>query len=195
MFAVCLPIYVWAGSFARDAAWMSASFAIFAVNWGVFYVAVQQLQRPEIQNDVGRRARIHILCGLLWSVAVWQMAAFADQAGPARETLLVLAVGAAVICLFFTTPYLPCLMLVGPAAMAGPLTATCWRGRKARAWRRCSWAAFALASMLSLILNQNLQWRPVRLGRRTRTADPRAHRLAGGSRAPGPLQVRPDRHA
>src|SRR5580693_7311932 len=79
VFAVCLPIYVWAGSFARDAAWMSASFAIFAVNWGVFYVAVQQLQRPEIQNDVCRRARIHILCGLLCSVAVWQMAAFADQ--------------------------------------------------------------------------------------------------------------------
>ena len=34
VFAVCLPIYVWAGSFARDAAWMSASFAIFAINWG-----------------------------------------------------------------------------------------------------------------------------------------------------------------
>jgi signal transduction histidine kinase/CheY-like chemotaxis protein len=155
VFAVCLPIYVWAGSFAHDAAWMSASFAIFAINWGMFYFAVQQLRRPEMQ-DVGRRARIHVLCGLLWSVAVWQMAAFADHAGPARDTLLVVTVGAAVICLFFTTPYLPCLMLVGPTAMAGPLFALLARPQSS-SLAQMAWAAFALASMLSLILNQNLR--------------------------------------
>ena len=108
VFAVCLPIYVWAGSFAQDAAWMSASFAIFAINWGAFYFALQHLRRPEMQT-VGRRARVHILGGLLWSAAVWQMAAFADRAGPARDTLLLLTVGAAVISLFFTTPFLPFL--------------------------------------------------------------------------------------
>ncbi|HLY79215.1 MAG TPA: ATP-binding protein [Caulobacteraceae bacterium] len=156
VFAVCLPIYVWAGSFAQDSAWMSASFAIFAINWGAFYFAVQQLQRPEMQHDTRRRARVHVLCGLLWSVAVWQMAAFANHAGPARETLLVLTVGAAVICLFFTTPYLPCLMLVGPAAMAGPLAAMLARPQSS-SLAQMSWAAFALASMLSLILNQNLR--------------------------------------
>jgi hypothetical protein len=106
VFGVCLPIYVWAGSFARDAQWMSASFAIFAINWGCFYFAVQQLRRPELQ-DVVRRTRVQLMCGLLWSVAVWQMAAFADQAGAPRETLLMMTVGAAVICLFFTAPSLP----------------------------------------------------------------------------------------
>src|SRR5580704_11099 len=154
VFAVCLPIYVWAGSFAHDAAWMSASFAVFAINWGAFYFAVQHLRRPD--TDTRRRARIHVGCGLLWSVAVWQMAAFADHAGPARETLLLLTVGAAVICLFFTTPYLPCLMLVGPAAMAGPLIALLARP-ESTALAQTAWAAFALASMLSLILNQNLR--------------------------------------
>src|SRR5580704_6189671 len=154
VFAVCLPIYVWAGSFAHDAAWMSASFAVFAINWGAFYFAVQHLRRPE--TDTRRRARIHVGCGLLWSVAVWQMAAFADHAGPARETLLLLTVGAAVICLFYTTPYLPCLMLVGPAAMAGPLIALLARP-ESTGLAQTAWAAFALASMLSLILNQNLR--------------------------------------
>jgi signal transduction histidine kinase/ActR/RegA family two-component response regulator len=154
VFAVCLPIYVWAGSFARGAAWMSASFAVFAINWGVFYFAMQHLRRPEM--DSRRRARIHVGCGLLWSVAVWQMAAFADHAGPARETLLLLTVGAAVICLFFTTPYLPCLILVGPAAMAGPLIALLARP-ETTGLAQTAWAAFALASMLSLILNQNLR--------------------------------------
>src|SRR5215469_11170589 len=111
VFGVCLPIYVWAGSFAADAAWMSASFAIFAINWGAFYFTVQQLKRPELQA-IGTRTRVHVLCGLLWSAAVWQMAAFADHAGPARETLLMMTVAAAVICLFFTTPSLPSLLLV-----------------------------------------------------------------------------------
>jgi signal transduction histidine kinase/ActR/RegA family two-component response regulator len=155
VFGVCLPIYVWAGSFARDAAWMSASFAIFAINWGAFYFALQQL-RAEPFADVRRRTRVHVLGGLLWSVAVWQMAAFADHAGPARETLLMMAVGAAIVCLFFTTPSLPSLMIVGPAAMAGPLIGLLSRPDSS-GLALTAWGAFALASMLSLVLNQSLR--------------------------------------
>jgi signal transduction histidine kinase/ActR/RegA family two-component response regulator len=155
VFGVCLPIYVWAGSFAGNAAWMSASFAVFALNWGAFYFALQWLRRTEMK-DVGRRTRVHVLCGLLWSVAVWQMAAFANHAGPARETLLLLTVGAAVICLFFTTPSLPSLLIVGPAAMAGPLVALLSTPQSS-GLAQVAWGAFALASMLSLILNQNLR--------------------------------------
>jgi signal transduction histidine kinase/ActR/RegA family two-component response regulator len=155
VFAVCLPIYVWAGSFARDAAWMSASFAIFAINWGAFYFTLQQLRRPELQRTAVR-TRVHLLCGLLWSAAVWQMAAFADHAGPARETLLLMTVGAAVICLFFTTPSLSSLIIVGPLAMAGPLVALLSQPQTSNL-AQAAWGAFALASMLSLILNQNLR--------------------------------------
>jgi signal transduction histidine kinase/ActR/RegA family two-component response regulator len=155
VFAVCLPIYVWAGSFAHDGAWMSATFAIFAINWGVFYFAVQSLRRPEMQ-DLSRRTRVHVLCGLFWSAAVWQMAAFAEHAGPARDTLLLMTVGAAILCLFFTTPSLPSLIIVGPTAMAGPLVALLSRPESSRL-AQVAWAAFALASMLSLILNQTLR--------------------------------------
>ena len=155
VFGVCLPIYVWAGSFARDSAWMSASFAIFAINWGCFYFAVQQLKRPELQAT-RVRTRVHLLCGLLWSVAVWQMAAFADHAGAPRETLLLMTVGAAVICLFFTAPSLPSLLTIGPIAMAGPLTALLSRPQSSGVGQT-AWGAFALASMLCLILNRTLR--------------------------------------
>jgi signal transduction histidine kinase/CheY-like chemotaxis protein len=155
VFGVCLPIYVWAGSFAHDAAWMSASFAIFAINWGAFYFALQRL-RAGPTDAVAWRTRVHVLGGLLWSVAVWQMAAFAEHAGPARETLLMMAVGAAIVCLFFTTPSLPSLMIVGPAAMAGPLLALLSR-RDGSGLALTAWGAFALASMLSLVLNQSLR--------------------------------------
>lgn len=155
VFAVCLPIYVWAGSFARDVAWMSASFVIFAINWAAFYFAIQRLRRPEM-TGAARRTRVHVLCGLLWSVAAWQIAAVADQAGPAREPLLMMATGVAVLCLFFTAPLLPSLLIVGPVAMAGPLAAMLLRpGPLSLA--QIAWGAFALASMLSLILNRSLR--------------------------------------
>jgi signal transduction histidine kinase/ActR/RegA family two-component response regulator len=47
-------------------------------------------------------------------------------------------------------------MLVGPAAMAGPLIALLARPQSS-SLAQMAWAAFALASMLSLILNQNLR--------------------------------------
>src|SRR5271165_1717330 len=71
VFGVSLPIYVWVGSFATNAHWMSASFAIFAINWGAFYFALQHLRREDRQADTAWRTRVHVLCGLLWSAAVW----------------------------------------------------------------------------------------------------------------------------
>ena len=32
-FGISLPIFVWVASHARNAAWMSASFAVFAIGW------------------------------------------------------------------------------------------------------------------------------------------------------------------
>ena len=70
VFAVCPPIYVWAGSFAQDAAWMSASFAIFAINWGAYF-APSTCAGLEMQT-VGRRAwKVHVLGGLLWPPCRW----------------------------------------------------------------------------------------------------------------------------
>ncbi len=181
VFAVSLPIYVWAGSFATDAAWMSATFAIFAINWGAFYFALQHLRRPDVQADLARRTRVHVLCGLLWSVAVAQIAAFADHAGPARETLLMMAVGAAVLCLFFTTPSLPSLLIVGPAAMTGPLIALLLRPQTSHI-AQTAWGAFALASTLSLILNQNLRRQFALAAEREQLARERAASLAEAER-------------
>ncbi|MHB8530112.1 MAG: sensor histidine kinase, partial [Caulobacteraceae bacterium] len=155
LFAVSLPIYVWAGSFAPHAVFMAGSFAIFAINWGAFYLIVNWLKQDEAR-DPGRRLRVHVLGGLLWAAAVAQIAAFGDGAGPARQPILMLAAGAAVICLFFLAPSLPALLIVGPAAMAGPLFAL-WRTPQSRDVGALAWGAFALAFLLTLILNGNLR--------------------------------------
>jgi signal transduction histidine kinase/ActR/RegA family two-component response regulator len=155
MFGVALPIYVWAASFAENAVWMSATFAIFAINWGAFYAAVNWLKTDQAQ-DVARRQRVQILGGLLWAGAVAQMAVFADGAGPAREALLLLTVGAAVICLFFTAPSLAGLLIVAPAAVATPLFVL-FVSEDSRPAGVAAWGAVALSFALSLTLNRILR--------------------------------------
>lgn len=154
-FAVSLPIYVWAGSFATNSVWMTATFAVFAINWGAFYFVVDWL-RSDAAEDVGRRLRVQVLCGLLWSGACAQIAAFADGAGPVREALLMIAVAGAVACFFFTAPVLPALLIVGPAAAAGPLLALFVRA-DSRPEAALAWGAVALTMALCLILNQLLR--------------------------------------
>ncbi|MBI5941171.1 MAG: response regulator [Caulobacterales bacterium] len=155
LFGVSLPIYVWAGSFAPNSVWMAASFAVFAINWGAFYAVVNWLRGDEAQN-VTRRARVQVLSGLLWSGACAQIAAFAEGAGPAREALLMVSVGGAVACFFFTSPWLAGLLIVGPAAAAAPLFGLL-RHPESQAEGLLAWGALALTMALCLILNRLLR--------------------------------------
>jgi signal transduction histidine kinase/CheY-like chemotaxis protein len=155
VFAVSLPIYVWASSFAENAGWMAISFAVFAINWGVFYGVVAWL-RSEAANDLDRRARVHVMAGLLWAVAVCQMAAFADGSGGVRETLLLLSAGAAVVCIFFAAPCLLALLITAPVASAGPLFLLFSRP-ESEATGGMAFGAISLAMALSLVLNRMLR--------------------------------------
>src|SRR5689334_10918028 len=121
LFAVSLPIFVWVASHARNAAWMAATFAIFAINWGAFYGAVNWI-RTHGHEDVGRRLRVHVAGGLLWAAAVAQVAAMGTFAEPVRQSMLMLATAGAIACIFFSAPVLPALLIVGPVAAAVPLT-------------------------------------------------------------------------
>ena len=155
VFAVSLPIYVWASSFAENAGWMAISFAVFAINWGVFYGVVAWL-RSEAANDLSRRARVHVMSGLLWGVAVGQMAAFADGSGGVRETLLLLSAGAAVVCIFFAAPCLLALLITAPVAAAGPLFLLFSHPESEQAGGM-AFGAVSLAMALSLVLNRMLR--------------------------------------
>ena len=119
-FGVSLPIFVWVGGHAANAQWMSAAFAAFAIGWGAFYGVVNWLKTPAA-TDLRSRARVQIMAGLIWAVAIAGLAAFANFAGPVRETLLLLILGAAMVCVVFTATWLPSLLIVAPVAVAGPL--------------------------------------------------------------------------
>ena len=156
VFAISLPMLVWAGAYASNAVWMTGTFAIFAIAWGVFYAAVNWLKKPEALADLRKRGQIHILCGLIWAVAVAQMAAFGDGAGPARTELMLISVAAAAIVIFFTAPWLPSLLIVGMATAAGPLYFL-MRHPDDQALAKLAMGAIALALALAMILNRILR--------------------------------------
>ncbi|MDB5425081.1 MAG: sensor histidine kinase/response regulator, partial [Phenylobacterium sp.] len=154
-FGATLPAYVWAGSHAANAAWMAGSFVIFAIAWGAFYGIVNWLKQPAAE-DLASRARVQVLGGLLWAGAIAQSAAFADGAGPAREPLLLASLSAAAVCMVFTAPWLPSLLIVAPAAFAGPLIALFSRP-ESRSLAQLSWGGVALALALALLVNRILR--------------------------------------
>ena len=156
VFAVSLPAYVWAGSHAVNAVWMTGTFAIFAGAWGAFYGVVNWLKNPDNAANTVQRGRIQILSALIWALAVAQIAAFSDGAGPAREPLLMTALAASVVIIFFASPWLPSLLIVGPAAAAGPLIALFSRPED-KDLASNAWGAIALAMALALILNRILR--------------------------------------
>ncbi len=154
-FLLSMPVFVWAGSYADNAAWMTASFALFAMACGATYAAVNWLKTPSAA-DLRARGRVHILTGLVWAGCIGQAAAFADGAGPMREVLLMLATAAAVICIFFTSPWLPSLLVVGAAAAAGPLIAL-FASPNSQGAATLAWGGVALAFALALMLNRVLR--------------------------------------
>lgn len=154
-FLISLPVFVWAGSFAPNAAWMTANFALFAIACATTYAAVGWLRTPAAE-DLVKRGRVHVVTGLVWAGCVAQIAAFADNAGPMREALLLMATAASVVCIFFTAPWLPSLLIVGAAAAAGPLIAL-FATPHTQSAASLAWGGVALAFALSLILNRILR--------------------------------------
>ena len=157
-FAIALPVFVWAGTYAADSAWMSAIFIQFSFNWAAFYGVVNTLKaRRETALADDRRGMMHIAGGLLWALAVGEIALFGLHAGAVRESILAMATAGAVACMFFASPYLKALLIVGPAAAAGPLVALFASGDRASSTPAAACGALALAMALCMIVNRILR--------------------------------------
>ncbi len=154
-FGVGLPIFAWVGSHASNAPWMGACLVAFAIGWGVFYGVMDWLKRPAAA-DVRRRGRVHLACSLTWALAIAQVALFAHFAGPVRELLMLLTLGAGMVCLVFATPWLPSLLVVAPVALAPPLVGL-FAGAEGPHMPRVALAATAIALALALLVNRILR--------------------------------------
>lgn len=178
-FGVSLPVFVWVGGHAANAQWMGAAFATFAVGWGAFYGVVNWL-KTEAATDLRMRARVQIMGGLVWALAIAGLAAFAHYAGPVREALLLLILGAAMVCVIFTATWLPSLLIVAPVAVAGPLIAFAIPGDAPMA--RVALGAAALGLALALGVNRILRRQYALLAERERLLAERAEQAEAARR-------------
>lgn len=156
-FGLCLPVFAATAAYAPNAVQLLICLGVYGFNWAVFYGIVDWLKRdPEASGDLPRRTAMQIGGGLLWAIAVLQTSYFALAAGPYAETLLVLCAGAAAGVIFFSSPSLPSLLLVGPVAAAGPIIGL--RSNPETAWTGLLvLCGSALALALALILNRHLR--------------------------------------
>jgi CheY-like chemotaxis protein len=180
-FGVSLPVFVWVAGHAANAEWMSAAFATFAVGWGAFYGVVNWL-KTEAATDLRMRARVQILGGLVWAVAIAGLAAFAHYAGPVRETLLLLILGAAMVCVVLTATWLPSLLIVAPVAVAGPLIAFFVNPAADTAMARVALGAAALGLALALGVNRILRRQYALIAERERLLAERAEQAESARR-------------
>jgi signal transduction histidine kinase/ActR/RegA family two-component response regulator len=157
LFAVTMPIFVWAGSYARNAVWMSALFAQFAVNWAAFYFAVRWLkQQGDREIRVRERLLIQLAGGLLWAVTAAEISLFGMHAGEVSDIILMMGAAVAAACFFFSAPCVLSLLIVGPAAAAAPLIGLWFTGRDPSIFQLTA-GALAMAKALSLIHNRILR--------------------------------------
>ena len=155
-FAVALPVFVWAASYADDAVWMSLIFAQFSLNWAGFYLAVNRFG-PKSATPAGPRVRalLHLAGSLSWAVAVAEIAVFAAFAGPAGPVLMSMDVAAAVGCLFFTSPWLLGLLITFPLVAMAPVVVLVLVGDMPAATGAAGAIAFAMT--LCMVLNRILR--------------------------------------
>lgn len=155
-FGLALPVFVWAASYADDAAWMSVIFAQFSLNWAGFYLAVNRFG-PRSSHPAGPRLRslLHLAGSLAWAITVAEIAVFAAFAGPVGPVLMSMDVAAAVACLFFTSPWLFGLLVTFPLAATAPVLALVLIGDMQAATGAAGAVAFAMT--LCMIMNRMLR--------------------------------------
>ena len=178
VFALGLPVLVWAGAYASDAVWMSALFVQFSLNWGAFYGAVNLLKGRQISD--AQRGLLHLGGGLLWALAVAELSLFGWYAGPVRDVILAMAVAGAAASLFFASPYLTGLLVMALTAAAPPLVALYLSGDRAGA--NVAVGAMALAMALCMIVNRILRRQFALAEDRERLMAERAGSLADSER-------------
>jgi signal transduction histidine kinase/ActR/RegA family two-component response regulator len=156
-FAVGAPLVGFAALEATNAAWLTACLVQAALNWALFYAAVSWMRKSSGRRfELRPRTALHLAGGLSWALAMAELAAVAQYAGPAREALLLLSLCGAVTCFFFTAPHLLSLLIVGPLAAAPSLLLLASRP-EAESVLNLAQGGAALAFALALLVNRLLR--------------------------------------
>ncbi|MFN3228628.1 MAG: sensor histidine kinase [Asticcacaulis sp.] len=154
VFFVGLPLFVWAASFGLSPLSITFSVVLFALNWGVFYAALNWIRSPAAK-DLNKRVLVHTTCGLLWSASLSLTALLAAHAGEVAPLLLLMIVAAIACLIFFSAPVLITLLITGPLGAIAPLW-WLYQLQSSHEWAQLAFSGLCLVFAFAWILNRHL---------------------------------------
>lgn len=161
-FGIGLPIFLWATSRSLSPWWLALFLPIFVVAWTVFMVLKGQAERLQVLDDGNRKANIRArilrqgIAGAVWTAALSVISITAGRVGVNPEVLLMICAGAAVGIIFFSSPVLIYLLILGPLAVAGPILALHDFGQSPELGRLMT-GGLALALAMGFVLNRHMR--------------------------------------
>ena len=161
-FGIGLPIFLWAMSLSLSPWWLALYLPLFIVAWTVFMVLKGQAERLQADHDGDRHANIrarfrrHAAAGAIWTAVLFVISMTAGRAGVHPEMLLMICAGAAVGIIFFSSPVLIYLLVLGPIALAGPILALYGMGHSPDLSRLMA-GGLVLALAMGFVLNRHMR--------------------------------------
>ena len=158
-FGIGLPVFVWTARMGQSAEWLALYLALFTVDWTVFMVLKAQVDKgvaDPSETAVRRRLTLQGAGGALWAVTLAIISLCAAMTGPAAEPLVMTCAGAAVGIIFFSSPVLLSLLILGPLAAAGPILASQTLHPNAD-FSHLMTGGMALAMAMGFVLNRHMR--------------------------------------
>lgn len=156
-FGIGLPLFIWAAQ-ASVSPWLMAFYILLlTITWPAFLALRDQSEKLSAQpQDEGKiRARLlrQGVGGGLWALCLTLISL---TAGPEAAIIQTICAGAAVGILFFASPVLLHLLIIGPAALTGPILVMYGlRGTVAEA--QLMTGGLVLAFAMAFVLNRHMR--------------------------------------
>ena len=158
-FGLGLPVFMWTARLGQPTGWLALYLALFTVDWTLFMVLKAQVdKRVTDPSDAGIRRRLLLqsLGGGLWAATTAIVSLCAGQAGLQAEPLVMVCAGAAVGVIFFSSPVLLSLLILGPLAAIGPILASQALHPNAD-FSHLMTGGMALAMAMGFVLNRHMR--------------------------------------
>ena len=158
-FGLGLPVFMWTARLAQSPAWLAFYLFLFTVDWTAFMVLKARVDKrltDPSDRAIRLRQRLQGAAGGLWAITLGIISLCASQAGPAAEPLVMVCAGAAVGVIFFSSPVLLTLLILGPLAAIGPILAS--QALHANAdFSHLMTGGMALALAMGFVLNRHMR--------------------------------------
>jgi signal transduction histidine kinase/CheY-like chemotaxis protein len=158
-FGVGLPVFVWTARLAQSPQWLAFYLFLFTVDWTAFMVLKARVDKhltDPTDAAIRRRLWMQGAAGGLWAITVAIVCLCAGFSGQAAEPLVMVCAGAAVGVIFFSSPVLLSLLILGPLAAIGPILAS--RALHPNAdFSQLMTGGMALAMAMGFVLNRHMR--------------------------------------